>query len=180
MRNPDRVFFQFLQPEISRRTFLKRAGQYAVFLACSTSGLSLGACTGDESATPVESPPPPPSGFHTVSVTLDLTQENYAALQSPGGALQETVIAEGAEFSVILARQQNGELNVFSSICTHAGCMVNPPTVDGIQCPCHGSRFRLDGEVANGPAANPLTPVPVTVPASNPDRVILQFRRPNI
>jgi nitrite reductase/ring-hydroxylating ferredoxin subunit len=42
-----------------------------------------------------------------------------------------------------------------STVCTHLGCMVkaNP---DGFECPCHGSRFGLDGAVAKGPAPQPL------------------------
>jgi Rieske Fe-S protein len=36
--------------------------------------------------------------------------------------------------------------------------------VDGlIECPCHGSRYRLDGTVAGGPAPRALPARPVTV-----------------
>jgi cytochrome b6-f complex iron-sulfur subunit len=42
-----------------------------------------------------------------------------------------------------------------AAICTHLGCT---PRLEGKQfvCPCHGSRFRLDGEVLAGPAKRAL------------------------
>lgn len=42
-----------------------------------------------------------------------------------------------------------------SLVCTHLGCIV-APTPDGFDCPCHGSRFTRDGDVAQGPAGSPL------------------------
>jgi cytochrome b6-f complex iron-sulfur subunit len=44
-----------------------------------------------------------------------------------------------------------------SSVCTHLGCMTRYDRELGqVACPCHGSRFRLDGSVQNGPAPRPL------------------------
>ena len=44
-----------------------------------------------------------------------------------------------------------------SSICTHLGCMTRyDKEGDQIACPCHGSRFHLDGTVKQGPAPRPL------------------------
>jgi cytochrome b6-f complex iron-sulfur subunit len=42
-----------------------------------------------------------------------------------------------------------------STICTHLGCVVKPHA-EGFECPCHGSRFAANGEVAKGPAPQPL------------------------
>ena len=51
-----------------------------------------------------------------------------------------------------------------SSTCTHLGCMT---TYDRdhheLACPCHGSRFHLDGSVAQGPAPHPLPRLQLTV-----------------
>ena len=56
-----------------------------------------------------------------------------------------------------------GDFKGFSATCTHTGCTVNK-VVDGtIDCPCHGSKFNLDGSVAKGPATKPLEPEAVTV-----------------
>jgi cytochrome b6-f complex iron-sulfur subunit len=44
-----------------------------------------------------------------------------------------------------------------SSICTHLGCMTKyDKEAARFACPCHGSRFTLDGTVAAGPAPHPL------------------------
>ena len=42
-----------------------------------------------------------------------------------------------------------------SAECMHMGCPVEFNT-DGFICHCHGSAYRRDGTVANGPAARPL------------------------
>ena len=42
-----------------------------------------------------------------------------------------------------------------STICTHLGCVVKAAP-DGFECPCHGSRFALDGSVTKGPAPRAL------------------------
>ena len=44
-----------------------------------------------------------------------------------------------------------------SAVCTHLGCVTRfQPDKNLIACPCHGSRFALDGEVLAGPAPCPL------------------------
>ena len=58
---------------------------------------------------------------------------------------------------VIVARVDANTLAACSAICTHKGCTVE---YDGNakewSCPCHGSRFALDGQVTHGPAKLPL------------------------
>lgn len=52
-----------------------------------------------------------------------------------------------------------GSAGVFamSAVCTHLGCITRPASGDGgIACPCHGSKFDLEGNVTHGPAPHPL------------------------
>ncbi|MDO3638454.1 QcrA and Rieske domain-containing protein [Mycolicibacterium arseniciresistens] len=64
---------------------------------------------------------------------------------------------------VVVTQPSEGVFAGFSAVCTHAGCTVSE-VVDGtIVCPCHGSRFNLDGSVANGPASRPLDTRAVSV-----------------
>lgn len=64
---------------------------------------------------------------------------------------------------VVVTQPQAGTFKAFSSVCTHQGCSVDE-VVDGtINCPCHGSKFRVaDGSVSEGPAKKPLAAKRVT------------------
>ena len=54
-------------------------------------------------------------------------------------------------------RADDGTLHTVSAICTHLGCLIGFNAVEREwECPCHGSRFGLDGEVRQGPATAPL------------------------
>ena len=64
---------------------------------------------------------------------------------------------------VVLTQPSAGDFKGFSAICTHAGCTVNKVADGTIDCPCHGSKFNLDGSVAKGPATKPLEPAAVSV-----------------
>jgi len=46
-------------------------------------------------------------------------------------------------------------LKAYSLICTHLGCTVDL-VKEGFSCPCHGSKFDLNGSVEHGPATSPL------------------------
>ncbi len=60
------------------------------------------------------------------------------------------------EYKVFVMRFQDG-FRALSAVCTHLGCITRyRPDESIIACPCHGSRFSLDGEVLAGPAPRPL------------------------
>ena len=65
---------------------------------------------------------------------------------------------------VVVTQPTKGSFKAFTSICTHQGCQVIEVANGTINCPCHGSKFKIaDGSVANGPAAQPLPKKAVTV-----------------
>jgi Rieske Fe-S protein len=64
----------------------------------------------------------------------------------------------GAHVSAV-SRDQHGRLHALSARCTHLGCLVAFNRAEQAwECPCHGSRFGLDGRVLQGPATRPLEP----------------------
>jgi Rieske Fe-S protein len=64
---------------------------------------------------------------------------------------------------VVVTQPTAGVFKGFSAKCTHKGCMVDKVADGTIDCPCHGSKFNLDGSVAKGPADKPLEAENVTV-----------------
>ncbi|MGB9029065.1 MAG: Rieske (2Fe-2S) protein [Acidobacteriaceae bacterium] len=53
-----------------------------------------------------------------------------------------------------------GGTAVFSSQCPHMGCRINRTEGQELVCPCHGSRFNLQGDVVQGPATRGLGSLP--------------------
>jgi Rieske Fe-S protein len=94
-----------------------------------------------------------------------------------GGGAAGSVLAKATEIPVgggkvfadqkiVVTQPQQGEFKAFSAVCTHQGCTVDTVKDGTIDCPCHGSQFKIaDGAVANGPATKPLPPTKITVSA---------------
>ena len=71
----------------------------------------------------------------------------------PGGGA--VVRIDGERCAVF--RDESGSLRVVSARCTHLGCIVHFNDAERAwECPCHGSRFAVDGTVLHGPANRPL------------------------
>jgi Rieske Fe-S protein len=58
---------------------------------------------------------------------------------------------------VVVTQPAAGQFRAFSAVCTHVGCICNRVANGTIDCPCHGSTFKItNGAVVTGPAASPL------------------------
>jgi glycine/D-amino acid oxidase-like deaminating enzyme/nitrite reductase/ring-hydroxylating ferredoxin subunit len=85
------------------------------------------------------------------------TEVEDAAHILPGKA---ALIRRGMHM-VAAYREEDGTLHERSATCTHQGCIVRWNLMEkSWDCPCHGSRFDIDGKVLNGPAVVDLPPSP--------------------
>jgi nitrite reductase/ring-hydroxylating ferredoxin subunit len=58
---------------------------------------------------------------------------------------------------IAIYRDEDGKVHALSAACTHLGCVVSWNAAEtSWDCPCHGSRFSVDGQILHGPASTPL------------------------
>lgn len=124
---------------MERKDFLKALGLGAGTILM---GACLGGCKNDNAP--------------SVDFTIDLSQSQYAALNSPGGY----VYANG----VIIAKTTTGDIIAVSQACTHEGVTVTFQNNNNrFYCPRHGATFSTNGTVTGGPANSSLKQYTVTV-----------------
>ncbi|MER7760357.1 FAD-dependent oxidoreductase [Streptomyces sp. NPDC097619] len=96
------------------------------------------------------------TGRHFVKDRLDTLGEgsNGSVRDLPPG--EGTVVRNGGKPCAV-HRDDRGALHAVSAVCTHLGCLVAFNNAERTwECPCHGSRFGVDGDVLQGPALSPL------------------------
>ena len=114
--------------------------------------------------------PPPPKGEKDtdVKVALDtpinqLKDGQAVKFEAPKDTAFTMVDGGGDNAAGDLAYggymvNSGGKMTCFAINCSHLGCSIaineGAKTFD---CPCHGSRFSLDGNVFHGPAVAPLS-----------------------
>lgn len=141
-----------------RREFLKKTGAVGVM---SMFGLAFFTSCSSEDDTPNNNntnPPASNSGIvvqnNQVIVNLDVA----TTLNNTGGWALVT------QARVLIVNVGGGNFNALTSVCTHSGCDRNWTFTENVfTCTCHGSRFRTDGSVINGPASQPLRSFPSEV-----------------
>lgn len=89
---------------------------------------------------------------HLVSGYLSRKHKSYDELHNSEAAIIKT---DGKRIAAF--KDEHGVVHAVSAVCTHMGCIVGWNETDRTwDCPCHGSRFALDGTVLHGPAIQPL------------------------
>lgn len=104
---------------------------------------------------------------------------------TPGDVAETDAIAPGSGAvvrrglrKVAVYRREDGAVVELSATCPHRGCIVAWNGAEGTwDCPCHGSRFDVDGARLDGPATRGLSPVsdddPADVAPQVPDGLII-------
>ncbi|HEX2251089.1 MAG TPA: FAD-dependent oxidoreductase, partial [Gemmatimonadales bacterium] len=98
-----------------------------------------------------------------LKVNLNVAKQ-YTDYVTPGEVRSEDEIRPGQGAIVrhglkklAVYRDESGALHRVSAVCTHLGCIVHWNSLErSWDCPCHGSRFGIEGKVLNGPALGEL------------------------
>ncbi len=69
---------------------------------------------------------------------------------------------------IALYKSPDGALSALSPVCTHAGCIVAWNNAEKTwDCPCHGGRYDIAGNVLTGPPRKNLKAIPLTPHKTN-------------
>ena len=141
---------------MDRRQVIAAAAGLAAAGALSGCGSSGGTATPTSPTADPTTAPASPAADPTAAGSAGTKLGPAADVPVGGGTVYETL-------EVVVTQPEAGRFEGLSAVCTHTGCIVDKVADGLIQCPCHGSRYRLDGTVANGPAPRALPARPVTV-----------------
>jgi len=121
------------EPEFTRRGWVKR------FIVGSAVSLTAPRWAATLLADPLPGPPGP--------AVLRLAAADSPPLASNGGSIQLVFIDETHPFT--LNRVSATRFVTLDSVCTHQGCVVGryQPVHGYMRCPCHQSRFDIEGRV---------------------------------
>jgi Rieske Fe-S protein len=129
-------------------------------------GSRSGAMAGSGGGMPASAPASPPAGSPASGGTGGKGGEPKKGSASPKvsgtvlGTASEIPVGGGKIFTaarVVVTQPVRGQYNGFSAVCTHVGCILSEVADGTIDCPCHGSEFKItNGAVVTGPAPSPL------------------------
>ena len=105
-----------------------------------------------------------------INVTIERKIESE---QKKNKILLSENIAEGITIlDQIILIKTGSSIKVFSSRCTHLGCVINKIDNNEIVCPCHGSRFNEQGYPVNGPAAKRLEELAIQTDSKSGEKFV--------
>ncbi len=110
---------------------------------------------------------------NTANVAKHFVGDRIARLTAPEvGTLErgEGKIVRTSSGAAAAYRDPEGKVHCVSATCTHMGCTVQWNAAEtSWDCPCHGSRFDIDGSVLAGPAVEALGAIDVPTEAVSSD-----------
>ncbi|WP_393085132.1 Rieske (2Fe-2S) protein [Streptomyces sp. LN704] len=132
----------------ARRTVLGTGAAAALLVGCSKYGDSGGSSQAPASPS-ASAPASGAAGGTELATTSDIPVG--------GGKIFK-------DRKIVVTQPTKDEFKAFSAVCTHQGCTVSTVANGTIDCPCHGSKYRItDASVVAGPAPRPLPAERITV-----------------
>ena len=129
------------EEEVSRRRFLAAVGSGALVVA------GLGTTV---------------SAFQYLEPAVLFEEDTRIGVGRPEDIAVGTVLVLPRQ-RIYVVRSVEG-FYALSATCTHLGCMTRyDRELSAFACPCHGSRFHLDGRVEQGPAPRALPRLQVSL-----------------
>lgn len=140
--------------DLSRRKFFERVGRTTAALAIPGVALSfINGCSNTPTGTSgLERLPTIHGSFQNGVVTIPIDSS------SPLSSVGSVALVTFSSGSVLVDHPTADTYKALSSICPHASCLVSEYDSDHNEfyCPCHGSKFDLNGKVTHGPAGRSL------------------------
>ncbi|WP_392530849.1 ubiquinol-cytochrome c reductase iron-sulfur subunit [Nostoc sp. C117] len=120
---------------MKRRDFINWVG---LGLIASSLPVAIAACSSQTTSTSGD--------WQTVGTSAELDKTGQLlAKNSPAGPV------------LVVGTSKSENLTAVNPTCTHAGCTVGwEPSTKTFLCPCHGSKYGIDGKVQKGPAKEAL------------------------
>lgn len=110
-----------------------------------------------------------PSRFNAGASAAAIIKENADVakhlIKGKLGVPPNNVLIENGEGKIVdvdgqragAYRDNKGVLHIVDTTCTHVGCELNWNNAEKTwDCPCHGSRFTVEGDIVEGPAVHKL------------------------
>jgi cytochrome b6-f complex iron-sulfur subunit len=143
--------------KISRREFFLKSAS-AIALA-STSGFIttfISSCSNNNPTAPSNATP-------LATIQGSVVNNEISISLDPSSPIANTdtkalVLYNNNNGAIIVEHNSDNTYKAISGICTHQGCIISDfeGSSNNFVCPCHSSRFDLNGNVVQGPASTNL------------------------
>ena len=133
----------------TRREFCTHACQTVSLL---TMAAFVQACGSPTSADSVDAPALPTVSGSPIAGGVTVA----AGASSPLASVGSAALVQSSAGNFLVSRSSTTTFVALTAVCTHQGCTVSEFESPNYVCPCHGSRYNLNGGVVQGPATSSL------------------------